>query len=80
MKKKANIDQFPPPPELLTLFVKTEQAFHQGGFTFFSLDEFDAARPAVEKQVAHICETNHHTLVSWGLTDASGQMVKEFQQ
>lgn len=33
----------------------------------------------LEKEAHHISDTNHHTLVSWGLMDSSGQVIKEFK-
>lgn len=68
------------PPLTYSFFVKTEEAVHQGGFTFSSLEQFEEARPVLEKEAIHICETNNHTLRSWGLMDSSGQVLKEFTQ
>jgi hypothetical protein len=67
------------PPPMYSFFVKTEEALHQGGFIFFSLEQFEEARPVLEKEVTHICESNNHKLRSWGLMDSSGQVVKEFK-
>lgn len=72
-------DQPTTPPPTYTFFVKTEEALHQGGHVFFSLEQFEQAQPVLEKEATHICESNDHTLVSWGITDPSGHVVKEFK-
>lgn len=66
------------PPPIYSFFVKSEEAVHHGGHAFFSVEEFEAALPQLEKEAAHICVSNHHTLVSWGVMDATGQVLKEY--
>lgn len=67
------------PPPIYIFFVKTEEALHQGGHVFFSFEEFEQARPRLAKEAHHISDTNHHTLTSWGITDPTGEVVKEIK-
>lgn len=70
-------------PETFVLFVKTNKEMHQGGFTFFSLSEFDDAVEAVKIEVDHIVKNaqtkdSKVTLEKWGLISSiTGEVVEE---
>ena len=69
--------------ESYKLFVKTTTDIHAGGFVFFSLEEFDNAKGALEKEVIHLFESEKAKdasveFVSWGaVSSLTGGFVEE---
>jgi hypothetical protein len=67
----------------LVFFVKTNKAFHQGGFVFFSREEFDAAKGVLAGEVQHILQSEQQkdpstALQSWGVIGSTtGEIVEE---
>lgn len=81
MKKN---EQLRPDPVSYVWFVKTNRAFHKGGFVFASLDEFAAAKDVLAREVAHLLQSEQAKdssveLESWGAVNSTtGESVREF--
>lgn len=72
------------PVETLVFFVKTNKNFHQGGFVFFSREDFDNSIDALKREVTHLFESEKNKdskvkFESWGaISSLTGELVEKF--
>ena len=74
----------PAVPETFVFFVRTNKNFHQGGFVFFSREEFNNAKDALAKEVTHLLRSEQDKepnveFKSWGVvSSATGEIIEQF--
>jgi hypothetical protein len=70
--------------ETFVFFVKTNKAFHQGGFVFFDVESFREAKAMLENEVRHLLGQVKEKdpgveFESWGaISSLTGEIVEQF--